>query len=257
MKIKLTELKQIIKEVLNEEKTFNNQNIHEQFIYNYITESQYIHSLNMINEGVFSKISNTIVSKITTGLFSFLNSAIKIGFKIINKIMTFINWILGTIKSFKEKHPTIFKLIIIATIVILLLVLTCCVAHAKTTGNPIDVNQIDIAIGYIKDMQENYGIKGMTSLDVNNAIAYLIKLKNNNGAVSTTDVATFGEETIKLANGGIKAANAIIQDAKNEGSDSPMFKYCVDLMKKGSQFVSYTIKQSADGGAKQVILGLK
>ena len=137
----------------------------------------------------------------------------------------------------------------------ILLILSTCAAHAQATGQPIDESQIDAAIGFISDMNEHGMIKGFTNLDVNKAIAYLIKLRDAHGVVNANDVNNFGQEAVRLANGAIKGSEEIVKQARLDGQGSEYYNYCLDIMNKGADFVSYSIQKTNSG--EVVKLGIK
>ncbi len=258
-----SKLKQIIREeifkILKEGYQHTNDNLTLSFITGKISESTYTKSLNgSLTEGVFF---DDLKEKIMGGLYVFLTQASKIGFKIISKLKSLVRWIWNKVKSFKQSNPSLYKAIVITLLIMTLLIISASAVHAQTTGQPIDVDQINIAIGFIKDMEEHGGIKNTTGLDINKAIAYLIKLRDTQGVVDSSDVQVFGSESVKIANGAIKAAESIASDARAGGEDSGVYKYCLDLMEKGSQYVTYVLDKSksidSSGSREFVRLGIK
>jgi len=250
-------IRENIKNIIEYQNLFLEQNsltmsYTKNYIHGNINESEYIKFLNTINESNFFE---EIKIKALNSLLTFLKEAAKIGFKIFDKLKTLINWVWGKIKSFKEKNPVLFKVIVITLLVMIILILSASTAHAQTNGSPIPENQINTAIGYIKDMQEHSLIKNTNNMDINKAIAYLIKLRDAHGVTNPDDVKNFGEESLRLANGGIKAAEAYIKDARTEGQNSQVYNYCLYIMDKGSDFISYSIQKF--GSSETVRLGIK
>ena len=225
------------------------------FIYGRITGSEFISHLESLNENWISDSYEKVKWKVIEYLWTFLEESKKIGFKIFTKVFTFLKWIWNKIKSFKEKHPIIFKIVTITLLVLIILILSSCVAHAQVSGQPLDENQINLAIGFINDMEEHGKIKSFTKWDVNKAIAYLIKLRDAHGVVNPNDINNFGQESVTLANQSIKASEELVKDARIEGQSSPVYQYCLDIMQKGSDFINYSIQKTSSG--EVVKLGIK
>lgn len=225
------------------------------FIYGRMTKDEYISHLESLNENWISDSYEKVKWKVIEYLWTFLEESKKIGFKIFSKAFTFLKWIWNKIKSFKEKHPIIFKIITITLLVLIILILSSCVAHAQVSGQPLDEEQIDLAIGFINDMKEHGEIKSFTTLDVNKAIAYLIKLRDAHGVVDPNDVHNFGQESVTLADKAIEASERLVKEARVEGKGSAVYQYCLDIMQKGSDFINYSIKKTSSG--EVVKLGIK
>jgi hypothetical protein len=92
-------------------------------------------------------------------------------------------------------------------------------------------------------------------MDINTAIAYLIKLRDAHGVANADDVKNFGEASVRLANGGIKSAEVYIKDARAQGQGSQVYNYCLYIMEKGSDFISYSIQKF--DSSEIVKLGIK
>lgn len=225
------------------------------FIYGRITKDEYISHLESLNENWISDSYEKVKWKVIEHLWTFLEESKKIGFKILSKVFTFLKWIWNKIKSFKEKYPIIFKIITITLLVLIILILSSCVAHAQVSGQPLDEEQINLAIGFINDMEEHGKIKSFTTLDVNKAIAYLIKLRDAHGVVDPNDVHNFGQESVTLADKAIEASERLVKEARVEGKGSAVYQYCLDIMQKGSDFINYSIKKTSSG--EVVKLGIK
>ena len=225
------------------------------FIYGRITKDEYISHLESLNENWISDSYEKVKWKVIEHLWTFLEESKKIGFKILSKVFTFLKWIWNKIKSFKEKHPIIFKIITITLLVLIILILSSCVAHAQVSGQPLDEEQINLAIGFINDMEEHGKIKSFTTLDVNKAIAYLIKLRDAHGVVDPNDVHNFGQESVTLADRAIEVSERLVKEARVEGKGSAVYQYCLDIMQKGSDFINYSIQKTSSG--EVVKLGIK
>ena len=208
-----------------------------------LSESLYFSYLDSVNESLFSDIITGVKSKIIEFYWKSLDVGLKIGFKILEKVKSITGWIIGKIKSFKEKNPVLWKVLVITILVLLLLIISCGVAHAAVTGQPVDEKYINIAIGFLQDMNEHGKIESYTDLDVSKSIAYLIELKGR-GQVLQTDSTQFGQMAVDLANVAIKSARTIAEDSK---TDTKVLNWCIDLLQRGEKFVSYEIIKNSAG----------
>jgi hypothetical protein len=208
-----------------------------------LSESVYFSYLDSVNESLLGDIITGVKSKIIEFYWKSLDVGLKIGFKILEKVKSITGWIIGKIRGFKEKNPVLWKVLVITILVLLLLIISCGVAHAAVTGQPVDEKYINIAIGFLQDMNEHGKIKSYTDLDVSKSIAYLIELKGR-GQVLQTDSTQFGQMAVDLANVAIKSAKTIAEDSK---TDTPTLNWCIDLLQRGEKFVSYEIIKNSAG----------
>ncbi len=208
-----------------------------------LSESVYFSYLDSVNESLLGDIITGVKSKIIEFYWKALEVGLKIGFKILEKVKSITGWIIGKIKRFKEKNPVLWKVLVITILVLLLLIISCGVAHAAVTGQPVDEKYINIAIGFLQDMNEHGKITTYTDLDVSKSIAYLIELKGR-GQVLQTDSTQFGQMAVDLANVAIKSAKTIAEDSK---TDTPTLNWCIDLLQRGEKFVSYEIVKNSAG----------
>ena len=215
-------------------KTFEsfNTDLTIDFIYGRITESEFISYLESINENWISDTYERVKWKVIEYVWTFLQEAIKLGFKIFNKVVTFFKWIWNKIKSFKEKNPVLFKVITITIIIFLLLIIFASVAHAQTTGTPIDETHIKMAIGLLEDMR---GRDSLSNSDINSTIEYLNHLRKVDGVVSQTDVVNFGEKTTDLAKVSIDTVKKFETEAI--GGDKTAVQYCQKILSKGTEVI--------------------
>lgn len=213
----------------------------DDFISGRITESDFAEYINseVINESVLG-LGSYLREKILNVLYTFIIKATQVGFKIIDSFKKFFDLIFDKISKWKEKHPVLFKIIIITIITILLLIISASSAYAQKTGNPVPENQINVAIGWLEM------IKGKTNLDVlevNKAIAHLIDLRDGN-----IEITELGERAIDVANSAIETSSSMIEDAKSDldKGDDGLAKMCLNLMEKGSQYVQATYSKIGD-----------
>jgi hypothetical protein len=218
-------------------KKFNSYDPTWLYLTDQLSELVYFSYLDSVNESLLGDIITGVKSKIIEFYWKALEVGLKIGFKILEKVKSITGWIIGKIKSFKEKNPVLWKVLVITILVLLLLIISCGVAHAAVTGQPVDEKYINIAIGFLQDMNEHGKIKSYTDLDVSKSIAYLIELKGR-GQVLQTDSTQFGQMAVDLANVAIKSARTIAEDSK---TDTPTLNWCIDLLQRGEKFVSYEI----------------
>ena len=212
------------------------------FINGRISESEFKDYINtdILNESVMSYVKEKIINV----LYSFLVKASEIGFSILHKFKSFFSWFIGIISKWKEKHPTLYKVIIITVIIIILLMVSASSAYAQSKGQPIPESEINVAIGWL-DL-----IKGKTDLDVlevNKAIAHLIDLRDGN-----IEIDGLGEKALQIAESALETSNKMIVDAKSDldKGDESTAKMCLNLMERGSEYISAIYSK---GDTKEVI----
>jgi hypothetical protein len=118
------------------EKNNNIINYTKGYVNGTIEENEYFHFLNkeVVNEGIVSDVFDSINIKISLMLYSLV---VEIGNnvkKYMSKIFSVVMWVMNKIQAFKEKHPVIFKIIIIICITLILLCISS-VAHAQEISN--------------------------------------------------------------------------------------------------------------------------
>ena len=109
----------------NEYKSFNKVTL--DFIDNKISESDFITYLDneILNEGIIDSIKDFFSGfkqKVVDIFWSFLVKAYEIGFAIWDKLNTFIKWLFNKINSFADKHPKLWKIMIITIIILIILI---------------------------------------------------------------------------------------------------------------------------------------
>ena len=233
----------------NQYKNFNKVTL--DFIDNKITESEFITYLDneVLNEGIIDSIKDFFSGfkqKVIDILWSFLTKAYEIGFAIWDKLNIFIKWLFGKINSFKEKHPTLWKIMIITIIILIILIVTASSAKAQSTGQPIPLAKINMAIGWLDNVKSS-GTED--SMLVSKAIAHLVDLKDGK-----MDIQGLGDGAIKMADAALTTAGRIMDEAKTSNSNS-FFKFCVDLIQKGSEYVGAAYTKS--GGFENIKLAVR
>jgi len=210
------------------------------FIDNKITESDFINYLDteVLNEGIIDSIKDFFSGfkqKVVDIFWSFVVKAYEIGFAIWDKLNTFIKWLFNKISSFKEKHPTLWRVMIITIIILIILIVTASSAKAQSTGQPIPLAKINMAIGWLDNVKSS-GTED--SMLVGKAMAHLVDLKDGH-----MDIQGLGDGAIKMADAALNSANKIMTDAKTS-TDSSFFKFCNELIQKGSEYVGAAYSKS-------------
>ena len=221
------------------------------FIDNKITESDFITYLDneLLNEGIIDSIKDFFggfKQKVVDIFWSFLTKAYEIGFAIFDKVNVFIKWLFGKINSFADKHPTLWKIMIITIVILIILIVTASSAKAQSTGQPIPLAKINMAIGWLD------GVKSQGTQDqmlVSKAMAHLVDLRDGH-----MDIQGLGDGAIKMADAALHVATKIMDEAKTS-NDNSFFKFCVDLIQKGSEYVGAAYTKT--GGFENIKLAVK
>lgn len=233
-------------------KQYNNLNkITLDFIDNKITESDFINYLNdeILNEGIIDSIKDFFSGfkqKVVDIFWSFLTKAYEIGFAIFDKVNIFIKWLFGKINSFADKHPTLWRIMIITIVILIILIVTASSAKAQTSGQPIPLAKINMAIGWLDNVKSSGNQDQML---VSKAMAHLVDLRDGR-----MDIQGLGDGAIKMADAALTTAGRIMDEAKTS-NDNSFFKFCVDLIQKGSEYVGAAYTKS--GGFENIKLAVR
>lgn len=202
------------------------------FINDEIPESEFINFLQqeMINESIIDTIKNKIINVLS----SFLNKAKEIGFKIFDKLKSILNWIIDKVNTFKQKNPTLYKVLMITIIIIVILIISTSSAHAATSGQPIPVDKIDMAIGLLRKLATEDAIN---MFDASKAIAYLVDLRD--GSVQLPEL---GQRTIDMADAALRAVDNIGSEAIAK-EDGTLMDACISLMERGREVMSAVVEK--------------
>jgi hypothetical protein len=215
-----------------------------QFINDEISESEFITFLQqeIVNESIIDVVKNKIINVLS----SFLNKAKEIGFKIFEKLKSILNWIIDKVNTFKQKNPTLYKVLTVTIIIIVILIISTSTAHAATTGQPIPVDKIDMAIGLLRKLATEDTIN---TFDAGKAIAYLVDLRD--GVVELPDL---GQRTVDMANAALRAVENIGKEATAK-EDTALMEACLSLMERGREVLSAVVDKI--GSTEKVKLILK
>jgi hypothetical protein len=222
-------------------KSFNKYNPVELFLQDKISEETLFNYLDSLNEDLLDFLKS-FKQKVVDVFWTILTKSVIVGFKILQKVKSVFSWIINKMKSFKEKNPVLFKVLVITILVILILIISGSVAHAATTGKPIETEYIDLAIGLINDMKEH---GGLSDLDVSKATAYLIKLRDAGGVINPNDTGLFGQDVVTLAHKSIDLAGKLVQDSRS--GDRATMHYCIEMLEKGEKFIGYEYQKLSTG----------
>jgi hypothetical protein len=233
----------------NQYKNFNKVTL--DFIDNKITESEFITYLNdeVLNEGIIDSIKDFFSGfkqKVVDIFWSFVVKSYEIGFAIWDKLNIFIKWLFGKINSFADKHPKLWRVMIITIIILIILIVTASSAKAQTTSQPIPLAKINMAIGWLDNVKSS-GTED--SMLVSKAIAHLVDLRDGQ-----MDIQGLGDGAIKMADAALTTAGRIMDEAKTS-NDNSFFKFCVDLIQRGSDYVGAAYTKT--GGFENIKLAVK
>ena len=223
------------------------------FIDNKITESQFLDYLNssVLNEGILDKLKgfyNKFKEKAIKILMTFLKKAAKVGFAIFGKMKTFINWILGILKKWKKENPALFKAIVITLLIIILLMASASTAHAQSSGIPVSPGNIDMAIGYLKELREVSG--DIDNMSLMKGMGYLVDLKDG-----TLDIplSEFGNEAIAAAKAAMTTTKSMANDA-NIAEDKELMSKCISLMNSGAEYIKVIFEKAGNSESIKLIM---
>ena len=224
--------------------SFNNYNPVELFLQDKISEETFFNYLDSLNEELLDFLK-WIKQKVVDVFWTILTESVIIGFKILQKVKSIFSWIINKINSFKEKNPVLFKVLVITILILLILIISGNVAHAATTGKPIETEYINLAIGLINGMKEHDGLSNVSELDLAKATAYLIKLRDAGGVINPNDTGVFGQDVVTLAHKAIDVSNKLVQDSRS--GDEGMMRYCIQMLEKGEKFIGYEYQKLSTG----------
>jgi hypothetical protein len=222
------------------------------FINEKISESEFINYLNnqIINESIIDNIKNfisKIKDKFIDIFYTFLIKASKIGFKIFTKIKSFFSFVFNFLDKIKKQNPTLFKVLFRTTLVIIFLIISTSTAYGQTTGNPVSLAEIDMAIGYLDQLKE---LSDIENLKIMKSIGYLIDIRDG---ISDIPLDQLGNESIAIAKSAIKTSNDMAYKAI-ENNDKIVIDKCIQLMDIGSKYVDVIFKKSGSSESIKLVI---
>lgn len=233
----------------NEYRNLNQEAL--KFLENQIDESQFISYLEqeLVSENFIENIKDVFGNfreKVTDIFYTFLVKSYQVGFQIFDKINTFIKWLISKVTKFKEKHPLLYKVVILTIVVMILLIITAASAKAQTSGTPIPKAKIDMAIGWL-DYIKSEGKSD--TMEVQKAIAHLIDLRDGK-----IDMPGLGQKAFDTAQASLNTSQRIMDEAKNT-TDQSFLKFCVQLIEKGQSYIQAVYSKS--GSSENIKLFIK
>ena len=192
-----------------------------------------------INEGFMDwmKKIGDFFERINDSIRNLMLTMMEKGLMALSLVKKFFDKVLDKIKGFKEKHPVLFRTIIITLILVVLFFVLCSAAATKQATPPEGV--MDAAIGFLKRLQSEGSGKYDDGL-LMKAQAYLFQLKKG----GSVDNPIFGKQVVDLANSAVKVVQQNAEEIKSmtPGEErNQSIQYLVDLAEQGSKMVSYKI----------------
>ena len=199
-----------------------------------------------INEGFSDWIKKIgeFFERINDSIRNLILTLMEKGLMALSVLKKFFDKVLDMIKGFKEKHPALFRTIIITLVLIVLFFVLCSAAAGKHEGVPDGV--LDAAIGFLKRLQ----VEGSDKYDdstLMKAQAYLFELKKGGNQISNP---AFGKQVADLANSAIKVVQQNAEEIKSMApgeEKNQSMAYLLDLAEKGSKMVGYKIIEYQNG----------
>ena len=193
------------------------------YIYDRITEEEFNNYAfsEFINEGIIDSIKNiaaSIKEKFINIIFNFIIEAKKLGDKILPKILNFSGKWIGYLKNFKEKHPTLVKVIIVLIIMAILFAVSSQSAHAgDLVHQHIKLDNSDVsklAIAWItehsKTIQQAYPDAGSV---IEQTQTYLKHLGD-----PSFDTSQINSEAIKCGDAAVSIIKRALEHTDNPGA---------------------------------------
>lgn len=219
-----------------------------------ISEDEFFKYLNgTLNEGFvdfIEKSKNWVKEKVLNVLYTLLQQSAKVGSKILSKVVSSIGYIFDKLNSFADKNPKVWRAIIIGVVLFVVFIFSVSSAKAATTGHPIDPNIINAAIGKIES------IKGVDSMFINKAIAYLVDIRDGHQEISSE---LYGKKAIDFANHAINTIDTLKSTSEKTAGDDEktaalnFISFIKDYMKAGANYVSAEVTKYGDDAAVRFI----
>ena len=205
-----------------------------------ISEDEFFKYLDgTLNENWLGDVKNWVVEKVLKVLYTLLQQAAKIGSAAITKTISAIKYIFGKLNAFADKNPALWRAIIIGIILFIVLIVSAASAKAATTGNPVDPNIINAAIGKVQELGK---LKGADGIMIQKAMAYLIDIRDGHQEISNE---LYSKKALDFANHTLNTIDSLkTASAKSAGADEQaqaamsFIDYIKDYVKAGSEYVS-------------------
>jgi hypothetical protein len=204
------------------------------FLENSISHREYKKLLEVtLNEALLDL--SALKEKVLNALATLVVKAQNIGTAILSKVVSVITTVGGLIKKFREKHPTLYRAILIFIVLVIVMVFFASTAKGASSGDPttMNSNQIDAAIGLLRKMNSGEG----GDMVVMKAISYLTDLRD--GKIDNT--VELGKEAINVANAALSTINKI---ADTSSSDPTVMKQIYGFAQSGKQVVDAIVSKT-------------
>jgi len=203
-----------------------------------------------INENLIEDAIKWVKEKVLNIIFTFIKKINDVKeSKMVVKFVSFLNKIIDSLKKFREKHPTLTKVIMISIIVIIVLMLSSESAHAaeiinsggKSQLSATKADECNAAIGFIEthrefimgSLKEKFGIDN--SIDASQVIlkaeSYIKHIQNGTPDFSGDDKAA--QATAKTA---LKFINDVISES-NKNNDVTEMNNILKWITEGTKHV--------------------
>lgn len=220
---------------------YQNSDLATEFLSGKISEKVYLDIISeSLNESFsLSEFVSNLKERVLNGLYTFLQKAQKVGFKVMDTVMNLVKMTWEKVKKFKEKNPVLFKIIAITIAVFLLLILSAASAHAQATGSesapfsPSIQEKIEMAAGWLKSNVFSFAEGKEEGLNnIKQSIEYLKDLQD--GKLDGTYTRRV-EDIVNLA---IDEVTSL----KQKSSESKTIAdKCVGLLKFGKEILAKTL----------------
>ncbi len=157
----------------------------------------------------------------------------ELGVKSASIVEKFIKWILDKIKNFKEKHPVLYRTIIIT--IVLLVILFVLTSAAASGGKP-SPETINKAIGVMEAISDSAAeeMDFEKSKLTSEVMVYLINLRDGKS------VSEYSSQAVKIANNAL----TFVEQNTNKYSDESWSQYAAE----GAKFVAAKIVDYGSSG---------
>jgi hypothetical protein len=220
----------------------------------------------IINENMLSSLKDKWISvkdKSNDLVLDFLvKMYIKIGNtfnnfkKFIGKIFKLLFWLVDKISKFKEKHPKLFKIILLSSLIIFLIIISSSSAYAGNTkplldagskliidGTTVEINHVNVFIGYLDKVDV-----GLSGQELAKYKSILVDLKD--GKIDGTWNISEVKSVIELAQNSLsKFLNNV---DKNDIVGSNVQLLVNDFADVGRRFVDFDHNEFINNGIKTV-----
>ena len=187
-----------------------------------ISRLEYSNHIQTLEEGlmdILKKGKDAVVKwfkeNILTKLVTFIKKAAKGVKEELDIIIFGMKKLLALVTKFKDKHPVLFKVIVIGLFIVVLLVISTASAQAQDpAGMGYTTNQLNSMIGLLDQNSTSMEAAGFNLMDIKMATAYLNDLKDG-----TVDVA-YSSNVKEIASNIEGVFSSLMSDAKGEGAEA-------------------------------------